>query len=141
MISFSALTKSAYDALETKVQDRLYFLTDTGELFLNNVQYGYDEFLQQQADYAESDSTAVDYIKNKPDLNIYVEKVEGKGLSTNDFTNEDKDKLDGIAAGAEVNVQADWDESDSTADSFIKGKAAVSDALTALQNALTFQNN
>lgn len=33
----------------------------------------------------------------------FVEKVEGKALSTNDFTNELKSKLDGIAAGAEVN--------------------------------------
>lgn len=28
----------------------------------------------------------------------------GKGLSTNDFTNEDKSKLDGIATGAQVNI-------------------------------------
>lgn len=32
-----------------------------------------------------------------------VDKVSGKGLSTNDFTNALKDKLDGIEAGAEVN--------------------------------------
>lgn len=29
-----------------------------------------------------------------------VDKVEGKGLSTNDYTNEDKEKLNGIHAGA-----------------------------------------
>ena len=33
-----------------------------------------------------------------------VDKVDGKGLSTNDFTNELKTKLEGIEAGAEVNV-------------------------------------
>ena len=32
-----------------------------------------------------------------------VEKVEGKGLSTNDFTNEMKAKVEGIAEGAQVN--------------------------------------
>jgi hypothetical protein len=32
----------------------------------------------------------------------------GKGLSTNDYTNAEKEKLSGIAAGAEVNVNADW---------------------------------
>jgi hypothetical protein len=37
-----------------------------------------------------------------------VDKVAGKGLSTNDFTDTLKTKLDGIAAGAEVNVNADW---------------------------------
>lgn len=51
-----------------------------------------------------------------------VDKVEGKGLSTNDFTDEDALKLAGIEDGAEVNVQADWDEADNTADDFIKNK-------------------
>lgn len=37
-----------------------------------------------------------------------VDKVTGKGLSENDFTNTLKTKLDGIEAGAEVNVNADW---------------------------------
>ena len=37
-----------------------------------------------------------------------VDKVDGKGLSTNDFTNTLKSKLDGIAEGAEANVNADW---------------------------------
>ena len=38
----------------------------------------------------------------------FVEKEDGKSLSTNDFTNELKTKLDGIAAGAQVNVKPDW---------------------------------
>lgn len=33
-----------------------------------------------------------------------VDKVSGKGLSTNDYTNDDKNKLNGIASGAEVNT-------------------------------------
>lgn len=36
--------------------------------------------------------------------NNKVDKVEGKGLSTNDFTNAEKTKLAGIETGAEVNV-------------------------------------
>ena len=39
---------------------------------------------------------------------LKVDKIAGKGLSTNDFTNTLKTKLDGIQAGAEVNVNADW---------------------------------
>ena len=37
----------------------------------------------------------------------------------------DKTKLDGIQAGAEVNVQSDWSQSDSTADDFIKNKPTI----------------
>ena len=33
-----------------------------------------------------------------------VDKVTGKGLSTNDYTTDEKNKLTGIAAGAQVNV-------------------------------------
>lgn len=36
-------------------------------------------------------------------INNKVDKVDGKGLSTNDYTNEEKSKLSGIEAGAEVN--------------------------------------
>ncbi len=41
-------------------------------------------------------------------LNLKVDKVTGKALSTNDYTTEDKNKLSGIEVGAEVNVNADW---------------------------------
>ena len=51
-----------------------------------------------------------------------VDKVSGKGLSTNDFTAALLNKLNGIAAGAEVNVQADWSSTDSASDAFIKNK-------------------
>lgn len=33
-----------------------------------------------------------------------VDKVSGKELSTNDYTNDDKNKLSGIASGAQVNI-------------------------------------
>ena len=46
------------------------------------------------------------YVDSK--LDTKVDKVSGKQLSTNDYTDEDKTKLAGIAAGAEVNVNADW---------------------------------
>ena len=37
-----------------------------------------------------------------------VDKIAGKGLSTEDYTTAEKSKLAGIQAGAEVNVNADW---------------------------------
>jgi len=55
-------------------------------------------------------------------LNMKVEKETGKGLSTEDYSTAEKTKLDGIAPQAEVNVQANWDETDDTKDSYIKNK-------------------
>lgn len=40
--------------------------------------------------------------------NLKVDKIAGKGLSTEDYTTAEKSKLAGIQAGAEVNVNADW---------------------------------
>lgn len=98
-----------------------------------------------QADWSAASGDA--FIKNKPTLgslaakdevaesdlasalaakiNGKVDAVEGKGLSENDFTSALKSKLEGIAAGAEVNVQSDWSQSDSTADDYIKNKPTL----------------
>lgn len=54
--------------------------------------------LKEIADYIASDSTAMDAL-NKAILNK-VDKVDGKGLSANDFTSALKTKLEGIATGA-----------------------------------------
>lgn len=55
-------------------------------------------------------------------LNNKVDRDGSKVLSTNDYTNEDKDKLAGIQHGAEKNVQSDWNQADTTADDYIKHK-------------------
>ena len=54
-----------------------------------------------------------------------VDKVNGKGLSTNDYTTAEKNKLAGIASGAEVNVQADWNVTNTSSDAFIKNKPSI----------------
>lgn len=110
-----------------------------------------------QADWDETDSTAPSYIQNKPNIpsgvvvdttydgtsenaqagtavaqavSTKVDKVTGKGLSENDYTNADKAKLDGIETGAEANVQADWTQTDTTADDYIKNKPTIPAAVT-----------
>ena len=81
----------------------------------------------------------VDNKLNTSDFNTYsgavdtaisnkVDKVSGKDLSSNDFTDALKTKLDNIASGAEVNVQADWAETATTADSYIKNKPTLGTA-------------
>lgn len=77
---------------------------------------------QLQANWAESDTTSVQYIQNKPQNLVqdadYVH-------TDNNYTDADKSKLDGIEAGAESNVQSDWTESDSASDAYIKHKPSV----------------
>ena len=59
------------------------------------------------------------------DLSGKVDKVTGYGLSKNDFTDALLDKLTDIAPSAEVNVQADWAESNSASDAYIQNKPDV----------------
>lgn len=63
-----------------------------------------------------------------------VDKVSGKGLSTNDYTTAEKNKLEGIAAGAEVNIQSDWNVTDTANDAFIKNKPTIPTKTSQLTN-------
>ena len=46
---------------------------------------------------------------SKSDLDTKVDKVTGKGLSTNDYTTDEKNKLNGIKSGAQVNPRVGVD--------------------------------
>ena len=63
-----------------------------------------------------------------------VDKIPGKGLSVNDYTDAEKNKLAGIAGGAEANVQADWSATDTASDAFIKNKPAIPTKVSQLTN-------
>lgn len=99
-------------------------------------------------DFTDAYKAAVDgaapqettYTKAETDalLSDKVDKVTGKGLSTNDYTTAEKDKLAGVASGAEVNVQADWNQTDSAADDYIKNKPTIQ---TVNDATLTIQKN
>ena len=54
--------------------------------------------------YLDKTGLALVWEKIKNLLNTKVDKVDGKGLSTNDYTSDEKTKLANIAAGAQVNV-------------------------------------
>lgn len=53
-------------------------------------------------------STAIQPATLTNGLALKVDKVVGKQLSTEDYTTTEKNKLTGIAPGAEVNVNPDW---------------------------------
>ncbi len=57
------------------------------------------------------------------DLSGKVNVVTGKDLSTNDYTDIDKTKLSGIATGAEINVNVDWNST--SGDSQILNKPTI----------------
>ena len=83
----------------------------------------FSKFTYDDTEYVVKDAAARTGLDNK------VDKVAGKGLSTEDYTTAEKTKLAGIAAGAEVNVQADWNQADSSADDYIKNKPSVTGAV------------
>jgi len=83
----------------------------TGEVMRNVLNNMTDNLgLQQdisdlQQDISDLQSSVEDAQNDIDSLNENkVDKVPGKGLSTNDYTTEEKEKLAGIAAGAQVNV-------------------------------------
>lgn len=61
-----------------------------------------------------------------------VDKVDGKGLSSNDYTADEKAKLANIQAGAEANVNADWNAV--TGDAAILNKPTIPTATSDLTN-------
>lgn len=79
-------------------------------------------------------------LENKltPLIDAKVDKVTGKGLSTNDYTTTEKNKLSGIEAGAQKNVQSDWIETDTSSFSYIKNKPSIP---TPNNGILTIQKN
>jgi len=56
------------------------------------------------------------------DVSNKVDKISGKGLSTEDYTTAEKTKLASIEPGAQVNVQSDWNQTNTAADDYIKNK-------------------
>lgn len=72
----------------------------------------------------------------KVDVEKKVDKENEKGLSSNDYTNEEKNKLKGIASGAEVNEQSDWDVDDNKSDAFIKNKPTIMDVWVNTSNGI-----
>ncbi len=61
--------------------------------------------------------------------------------NTNAFTDAEQSKLNGIATGAEVNVQADFNETDNTNDAFIKNKPTIPTNNNQLTNGAGFTTN
>ena len=82
--------------------------------------------------YLNYDGVAYLWEKIKNALLLKVDKVEGMGLSQNSYTSDEKAKLANIQAGAEVNVNADWNAT--TGDAAILNKPSIPTKTSDLTN-------
>lgn len=76
-----------------------------------------------------SDANKPISIATQTALNGKVDAVDGMGLSSNDYTGTEKSKLAGIAAGAEVNINADWNATSGDAQILNKPTLGTASAL------------
>ena len=83
-------------ATETYVNNKVAGIVDSAPATLDTL----NELAAALGDDPNFATTVATQIGNK------VDKVDGKGLSTNDYTTAEKNKLSGIAKGAEVNQNA-----------------------------------
>ena len=102
----NAVTKTDITALGIPAQDTTYSAAGTS---LGLVKSGGDVTISSGTITVNDDSHShvisnVDGLQGE--LDSKVDKVDGKGLSTNDYTTTEKTKLSGIAEGAEVNQNA-----------------------------------
>lgn len=89
----------AIDLTAADADQYLYMVPKTG----SDADDVYDEYMVLNG--------AVEHVGNtKVDLSGYVQKETGKGLSTNDFDNDAKDKLDGIVMATDAEITTMLDE-------------------------------
>ena len=89
----------AIDLTAADADQYLYMVPKTG----SDADDVYDEYMVLDG--------AVEHVGNtKVDLSGKVDKVEGKGLSSNDFTDEEKAKLAGLELATDAEVQEMLDE-------------------------------
>ena len=92
-------TQSEYNAISSKDNNTIYYITDAEESYVID--------------------------------NSYVH-------TDNNYTTIEKNKLSGIASGAEVNVQANWNETNSSSDAYIQNKPTIP---TVNNSTITIQMN
>jgi putative intracellular protease/amidase len=86
--------------------------------------------------FLDTDGIIVLYSKIKELLKSKVNVVDGKTLSSNDYTAEDKAKLMNIEAGAQKNVVSDWNAV--SGDALIANKPTIPTKTSELTNDSNF---
>ena len=113
---------------------------NTSEYFIYSDIATGDVNVQSDWDVANISSDA--YIKNKPTIPTTLIELGGtsddiiEGIVNLFISVADQGKLDGIEAFAQLNVQSDWDQTDSGADDYIKNKPTIPTDLSDLTGTL-----
>ena len=91
----------------------------------------------------ETELNSKGYLTQHQDISGKVDKVDGKGLSTNDLTNNLKTQYDKAYShsqsahapiNAEANVQSDWNVTDVSSDAYILNKPTIPNKTSQLTN-------
>ena len=142
------LTQEEYEALtEEEKLNGLYYIYDTKRIYKNGVQYGASEPIPlTMAEYeALKEAGAIDeqqeYLIEADNEGILIdaEDIGYNNAKSGIQATTVQDAIDKIAesgGSGEKNVQSDWNETDDTADGFIKNKPTIPEAYddTALSN-------
>lgn len=104
-------TSAVYNAggIVAYVASQAYSLPKAAENTLGGIKVGTNLSIASDGKLSATDTTYSDATQSASGL----------------MSSTDKTKLDGIASGAEVNVQSDWNQADSTADDYIKNKPTI----------------
>ena len=101
---------TAYDAAgtaQTKADSALASAKSYTDTAISNLINGAPTTLDTLGEIATAMADNADVVEALNDaIGTKVDKVSGKGLSTNDYTTTEKNKLSGIASGAQVNQNA-----------------------------------
>ena len=142
------LTQEEYEALtEEQKLNGLYYIYDTKRIYKNGIRYGASEPIPlTMAEYeALKEAGAIDeqqeYLIEADDKGILIsaEDIGYSNTKSGIQATTVQDAIDKIAengGSGEKNVQSDWNETDDTADGFIKNKPTIPEAYddTALSN-------
>lgn len=111
--NYSAKSVNAQSGIA--VSEAIASMVDSAPETLNTL----NELAEALGDDPNFATTVATQIGNK------VDKVDGKGLSTEDYTTSEKNKLVGIEVGAQKNIQSDWNQIDETKADYIKNKPKI----------------
>jgi hypothetical protein len=152
ILSINQITSTTWGQIDGEVNENAKLMAKFNEYYTKTEIDNNEDIQNVNPDWTETDSTKKSFIENKPNLpnsfvtdvtydgnsilsngvaelddllDAKVDKVAGKGLSTEDYTTEEQTKLASIEDEAQKNVQSDWNVTDTTSDAFIKNKPPI----------------